>query len=175
MPFCDKIIRSLKANSAYAEIRAAVKFYEKCRRPLGKRTVRLENILQLIFFIKISFFLKKERVKFRNAPVLRGSRDYRIKIYAYFCCALIKRAGGIAFVLKARLMFRIIKKIAIKRRKKSVSGGIIFILLHITEKNISAFREDGINFYFYECANAGGEIFPLIAAFFRRGGRYPVF
>lgn len=86
------------------------------------------------FFIKISFFLKKERVKFRNAPVLRGSRDYRIKIYAYFCCALIKRAGGIAFVLKARLMFRIVKKIAIKRRKKSVSGGIIFILLHITEK-----------------------------------------
>ncbi len=79
-------------------------------------------------------------------------------------------------MLKARLMFRIVKKIAIKRRKKSVSGGMIFILYILQKKiSISAFREDGINFYFYECANAGGEIFPLIAAFFRRGGRYSVF
>lgn len=79
-------------------------------------------------------------------------------------------------MLKARLMFRIIKKIAIKRRKKSVPEGMIFILYILRKKiSISAFREDGINFYFYECANAGGEIFPLIAAFFGRGGRYSVF
>lgn len=47
----------------YAEILAAVKFYEKCRRPLGKRTMRLENILQLIFSHKDFFFYQKGKGK----------------------------------------------------------------------------------------------------------------
>lgn len=108
MPFCDD--RKLKIKSVYAESRAAVKFYEKRRRRLGKRTVRQDNVLRLFFLIKIAFF-KKERSKFRNPSLLRGLRCYHIKIHAYFLFfaypgALIKRAGGLAFILKKpRILF----------------------------------------------------------------------
>lgn len=87
MPFCDKIIRSLKANSAYAEIRAAVKFYEKCRRPLGKRTVRLENILQLIFFHKDFFFSQKGKGKI---PECSGPARIAGLSYKNICIFLLR-------------------------------------------------------------------------------------